>query len=258
MSFRTAYGNKYSENGWRMCNSDECDSGVIPGTGIRLPLRAGAPTLILKAFASRFNKEVENLGSPGGDEGGWTLVNDVGNSNHLAGTAMDLNWNQHAFRVSFSGFNNAEIQNTRRLLNDFRGCVWWGQDWISPKDAMHFQLNYPEGDARINALATDLRNGLWGIWAPGQAPMPGPAAPLGGDTSGMLMLGSTGQRVKVLQTGFNKVFPSYAGLPLVVDGDFGPFTDHAVKEFQARVGLIADGIVGPNTLAQLAKYGIKP
>jgi len=64
--------------------------------------------------------------------------------------------------------------------------------------------------------------------------------------------------VRRLQRGFNAVFPAYPTLPLEVDGDFGPRTELAVKEFQRRVGLDPDGIVGPLTRAELTKYGIKP
>lgn len=58
--------------------------------------------------------------------------------------------------------------------------------------------------------------------------------------------GSKGQKVKLIQewlilNNFN----------LVIDGDFGPATDYAVKAFQEERGLEADGIVGPNTFGQL-------
>jgi putative chitinase len=57
----------------------------------------------------------------------------------------------------------------------------------------------------------------------------------------LLKLGSEGEEVKKLQT------------KLGIDpiGKFGPKTDVAVKAWQAANGLVADGIVGPATLAKL-------
>ena len=40
-------------------------------------------------------------------------------------------------------------------------------------------------------------------------------------------------------------------LGISADGDFGPGTERAVKEWQTKNGLVADGIVGPKTLAKL-------
>lgn len=261
MSFRTVYGRTISENGWRMCNADECDNGVVPGTTLRLPIRSGDANTILKGWCAWFHKNVENLNNPGRgytDEGSFTWTNSVASSNHLSGTAVDLNWSEHAFQVSYSGFSQSEIARVRQGLGLFEGTIWWGQDWNSPKDPMHFQLNLAEGNPRNAAFAAKLRGGYLGIWTsggPDPAPAPNPA-PI--NTGALLQYGSTGPAVAVLQTGFNKVFPSYPGLPLAVDGDFGPRTQAAVREFQRRVGIDADGIVGPITRERLARYGIKP
>lgn len=41
--------------------------------------------------------------------------------------------------------------------------------------------------------------------------------------------------------------------PLEIDGDFGPNTEFAVKDFQRRSRLVKDGIYGPKTYAEMVK-----
>ncbi|HWJ03493.1 MAG TPA: peptidoglycan-binding protein [Verrucomicrobiae bacterium] len=63
----------------------------------------------------------------------------------------------------------------------------------------------------------------------------------------VLRLGSTGPAVSMLQKKL-KMSGLYTGR---IDGIFGPLTDRAVREFQTAHGLVADGIVGPKTMAAL-------
>lgn len=59
--------------------------------------------------------------------------------------------------------------------------------------------------------------------------------------------GDNGTEVRALQELLQR-----AGFAVgVVDGDFGPVTDAAVRAFQSKHGLTVDGVVGPATLNQL-------
>jgi hypothetical protein len=163
MGFRTVYGNTISEDGWRMVDQDSCVWSTIPGTNVKIQTREGIATQIMLAFASQFNARIEPLRDA--DTGGWTLTNAVGTSNHLAGTAMDLNWESHPFHVAGT-FGN-KLPELRKLLDEFKGCIWWGGDWVDPIDEMHFQIGYPEGDQRLTDFAATLTPGL----VPPTAPM---------------------------------------------------------------------------------------
>ena len=72
-----------------------------------------------------------------------------------------------------------------------------------------------------------------------------PSAPSAGE---LLAVGARGPQVSQLQETLNK---AGANPPLAVDGDFGPLTEAAVKQFQQRSGLPADGLYGPQTAARL-------
>ncbi|QAY06153.1 lysin A [Mycobacterium phage Cueylyss] len=135
---RVVYGLTHSSNGWPMLNSDECEWTKIPGTSVTLQIAKGQPLAILRAFAADFHAYVEPLRDA--DSACWTPTNSVPSSNHLSGTAMDLNWNTHPFQVPDAGFDAAKKARVKELLDFYEGLVFWGNDWSSPKDAMHFQL----------------------------------------------------------------------------------------------------------------------
>lgn len=244
MSFRTAYGNSHSENRWRMCNRDECVT--VPGPYMNTaPLRRGPAEILLGEFVRRHHTRVEPIRS---SVWGWSAINDVANSNHLSGTAVDVlaPWRPWGARV----LQQSIVDRTYDVLNEFDGAIKWGREW-NRADEMHFQLNWPEGDKRYDAVIAKV------LGAPLPPPIPPtPQAP-DGSWNPTLQYGSSGAAVAELQRDFNHIFPGYPRLPLIVDGDFGPATRAAVQEFQRRVGLDPDGVVGPLTWTQLNKYGVK-
>lgn len=68
--------------------------------------------------------------------------------------------------------------------------------------------------------------------------------------TGLIRRGQTGDRVKRVQA-LLIYFHGISCGPDGVDGDFGANTEAAVREFQRRVGLIEDGIVGDLTANEL-------
>lgn len=148
-----------TENGWPSCGPDQLDRTPIPGTGgLIIPLQRGIPATIMRAFAADFHAYVESLNNSRGyaDEGGWTPTNSVATSNHLGGTAMDLNWYDHPMGSEYTGFTPGEIASVRDLLAFYEGMIYWGNDWNSPKDSMHFQMGYNTAGANNLAKCNDF------------------------------------------------------------------------------------------------------
>lgn len=85
------------------------------------------------------------------------------------------------------------------------------------------------------------RAGIVGYGIPDYAPTP--SASSSPSLEGELRLGSLGKDVRILQARLAQL----GAVGLAVDGDFGPLTDKAVREFQLGRGLEVDGVVGPET-----------
>ncbi|NKR94335.1 hypothetical protein GS483_19615 [Rhodococcus hoagii] len=168
MSFRTIYGLDWSENGWRMCNRDECVvANVLPFTNTA-PIRKGVAATILNAWTIWYHYNVEKLTSP---VWGWSATNDVASSNHLSGTALDFNAPKYPWGLrTMPADRKAKIREGLRL---FEGTVFWGADW-SRADEMHFQIGFREGDARLTNFAAKLDRGYLGIYDAEPAPAPAP------------------------------------------------------------------------------------
>jgi len=140
MARRVVYGNSFSENGWPMVDQGSCEWVRIPGAEhVSLQIQQGWPLSILRAFVADWHAYIEPVRDA--DSACWTPTNAVASSNHLSGSACDVNWNSHPFRVHNAGFNGAQIATMREMLAFYEDTVWWGNDWQNPRDAMHVQLN---------------------------------------------------------------------------------------------------------------------
>lgn len=159
MSFRTVYGYTHSENGWRMVNRDECVLIDVPGLLYMdtAPVRSGYAAEALSAWAAWYDKNVPGeIVSPAW---GWSATNDVGNSNHLSGTALDINAPQYPWGDNrMARVYPDRVAAIRRGLAEFEGIIFWGADW-SRKDEMHFQLNggTASGNGASDRLADFVR-----------------------------------------------------------------------------------------------------
>lgn len=170
MANRVVYGNSFSENGWPMVDTGSCQWITVPGTGVSLQIQVGQPLAILRAWAADINAYVEPLRDA--DSACWTATNSVASSNHLSGTAIDLNWNSHPFRVLNAGYNAAQIAVIRELLAFYEDTVFWGNDWDSPKDAMHFQVGYDTygNPHTADFIAHKIRSDGFSTFRRGKAP----------------------------------------------------------------------------------------
>ncbi|OMC44723.1 hypothetical protein A5742_27515 [Mycolicibacterium fortuitum] len=149
MANRVVYGLSNSSNGWPMVDEGSCTWVKIPGTSVTLQIQNGQPLAILRAFAADFNAYVEPLRDP--DSACWTPTNSVASSNHLSGTGMDLNWNSHPFQKRGT-FTAAQLSTIRELQDFYEGTVFWGGDWGSPVDEMHWQLSSLANGGDINTF----------------------------------------------------------------------------------------------------------
>lgn len=140
--------------------------------------------------------------------------------------------------------------------NNFETRTYTG----SNKHNDHAHIN-----AEFNQASDEMHNTDWQVLNFGLSGVP--TTPVNLPTGGWAELkqGSKGAEVTKLQTFFVHTFPAYRsnvrfkrGQMLSVDGEFGEQTTAWVKEFQRRVGVAQDGKVGPNTLAQLKRFGFRP
>ncbi|RSM66622.1 hypothetical protein DMH03_05835 [Amycolatopsis sp. WAC 01376] len=216
-----------SQNGWPV--NPPRSSRTVPGTNVRIVVADGPAGDVLMYVLSQFDKRVEDL-DQGADDWGYAnrpIRGGTATSNHASATAADANATRHPLgkRGTFTGPQVAEIH---RILSEVDNVVRWGGDYSGRADEMHFEINAPH--SRVAVVAARLNGG--GNTSP-------PDSGSGGRAT--LKRGSSGADVALVQR----------FLGLKADGIFGADTESAVKRYQSRQGLTADGIVGPATWGRI-------
>jgi predicted chitinase len=142
---------------------------------VHLQIQKGQPTQILRAFCADFNAYIEPLRDA--DTACYTPTNSVSTSNHLNGTAVDLNWNTHPFRVLNAGFDGDKLAKMNELVDWYAPVVFWGNRWNEPKDAMHVNLAYNSYNNPRTAefIRTKIRPDGFSTYKRGEGTKPVPA-----------------------------------------------------------------------------------
>lgn len=178
-----------------------------------------------------------------------TVIGAVGSTGNSTGDHLHQEVDGHATSAGYWRFHDRNRivgqrvtpvgrNTTKRRIVDIQRVVGAVQDGkygpATTAKVMEWQ--------KRNGIAAD---GIWGPLSDAKAFAPAPA---GGRPT--IRRGSTGAHVLAVQTRLKNAYSLYAG-KLALDSSFGPSTERAVKEFQRRSGLVADGVVGPKTWSAL-------
>lgn len=210
----------------------------------------------LKVFLERYTKEANGNSTRTFEGVKWykkspnlASLAAPGTSQHNSGLAVDV--------------HTASGERLKWMIDN---CRKFGWSWeVVPEEPWH--IRYTKGDDVPEAVkawmdanpAEVCKAGEVSAPAPAAAPSPAAApAPAGATDAAVkrgkanaalnpvLELGAKGAAVRTLQQLLNK-----AGVKCATDGDFGPKTQEAVKEFQKKVGLEETGIVNHKTWAKV-------
>jgi len=156
-----------------------------------------------------------------------------GTSNHGLGLAIDL-------AEENDGDKGVEFVSPMLVLWLRDNAHLYGISAEDDSEVWHWR--YYAGDA-IPAAVLSYENDSK---APPEAPQTPVEAPK--PSKATLRRGSTGEAVKRLQRRLvAEGFPVRGG----IDGSYGKYTEGAIKAYQAREALLADGVAGPVTLGRL-------
>ncbi len=136
-------------NGWPAVGESAVVRIFVGGDADGATVLAGDVATAFRWLLEQFHARVE----PIKEVNGWRSaafnkhIGGAARSNHISGTAVDVNGARHPFehhhpgkRYS-SGFTNAQARTVRAILKESGGLFAWGLDFpVGRRDAMHFEL----------------------------------------------------------------------------------------------------------------------
>lgn len=160
-----------TENGWPQITRAQCDTLKVPGTrNVYLQQARGDATVVLVGFAAWMHRNVRSIEPADGHRNWWCTdnpgENDVWNSNHYSGTAVDLCSDELPFRRYT--MPQSQIDLMRRGEKLFEGNIFWSGNWPAAYvDQMHIQCGYNTyNNPKFKEFADRLRNGYLNIFGP--------------------------------------------------------------------------------------------
>lgn len=155
-------------NGWPLLDElpqeardDLLASHPIPGTGVNVVLRVGAPAALLLYVAQRFHYEISPLSADRAPViiGYRTRPVGVdmdalpaGDSTQASGTALDIRPDFYP-RGTRGGFGPSELLVVRDVLARYPGLIRWGGDSVDDPDESHFEIAAaPDDPALLGAV----------------------------------------------------------------------------------------------------------
>ncbi|MER7755327.1 peptidoglycan-binding protein [Kitasatospora sp. NPDC097643] len=169
-----------------------------------------------------------------------------------SGGGSDLNLLSDCGQLQQGGQGGC-VTTLQQLLNRFGAGIGVDGQFGPATDTAVRNFQSAHGLAVDGIVGPATKNALYGLGSGGGSGS-GTATNLDLRTQcGNLQSGTTGSCVATLQAILNN-----SGAGIGVDGQFGPATDTAVRNFQRSHGLTADGIVGPATKNALYGGGSGP
>jgi hypothetical protein len=166
-------------NGWPILptSDDPLLVAITPVPGFSAKVRSGSVAIVLNYVAQQFHARVEPVRTFSGHR---TLAENTtsgghSGSNHMSGTAMDINGRWHPYKA-WHDFTPAQVAAIDAICLETSGVVFWG-GYFPPSlmDGMHFEIKNRVTETQVAAAVANLGMVPPSPSAPPQATQPNPS-----------------------------------------------------------------------------------